>query len=81
MSINPVCCCGFETETADHYLLRCKLNSDLKLDLFDDVFAMNQTLENCSDHQLVNVLLYGSENFTFSPNAKYLSRTIKVVTI
>ena len=67
-TINPMCSCGFEPETTDHYLLRCKLYTDLRLDLLNDIF---------SEDQLVNVLLFGSENFTLDANANILRRTIK----
>ena len=67
--------CGFEPETPDH--LRCKLYSEPRLYLLNEVFLMNQTLENFSDEELVNVLLYCPENFTFSTNAKILGHTIK----
>ena len=63
-----MCSCGFEPETTDHYLLRCKLYTDLRLDLLNDIF---------SEDQLVNVLLFGSENFTLDANANILRRTIK----
>ena len=61
---------SFEPEARNLYLLWSKLYFDLKLDLLNSMFAMNQTLKNSFDEQLVNVLLYGSGNFTFSTNAK-----------
>ena len=42
---------------------------------------MNQTWKNISDEQVVNILLYGSENFTFSTSAKNLSNTIKFLKV
>ena len=59
--INPMCCCGFELETTDHYLLRCKLYTDLRLDLLNNIYTINQSLKNFSEEQLVNVMLYGSK--------------------
>ena len=61
VTINPMCSCGFEPETTDHYLLRCKLYIDLRLDLLIDMHTINQSLKNFSEDQLVNVLLFGSE--------------------
>ena len=70
--------CGFEPETADHYLLRCKLYTDLRLDLLNDIYTINyKSLKNFSEDQLVNVLLFGSENFTLDANANILRRTIE----
>ena len=72
-----MCSCGFEPETTDHYLLRCKLYTDLRLDLLNDIYTINQSLKNFSEDQLVNVLLFGSENFTLDANANILRRTIE----
>ena len=72
-----MCRCGFEPETTDHYLSRCKLYTDLRLDLLNDVYTINQSLKIFSENQLVNVLLFGSENFTLDANANFLKRTIK----
>ena len=36
-----------------------------------------QSLKNFSEDQLVNVLLFGSENFTLDANAHILRRTIE----
>ena len=74
-TINPMCSCGFEPETTDHYLLRCKLYTDLRLDLLNNIHTINQYLKNFSEEQLVNVLLFGSENFTLHTNANILKRT------
>ena len=76
-----MCSCGFEPETTDHYLLRCKLYTDLRLDLLNDIYTINQSLKNFSEDQLVNVLLFGSENFTLDANANILRRTIEFVKV
>ena len=74
-TINPMCSCGFEPETTNHYLLRCKLYTDLRLDLLNDIYTNNQSLKNFSEYRLVNVLLFGSENFTLDANANILRHT------
>ena len=76
-TINPMCSCGFKPETSDHYLLRCKLYTGLRLDLLNDIYTINQSLKNFSEDQLVNVLLFGSENFTLDANVNILRRTIE----
>ena len=72
-----MCSYGFEPETADHYISRCKLYTDLRLDLLNDIYTINQSLKNFSEDQLVNVLLFGSENFTLDANTSILRRTIE----
>ena len=69
--------CGFESETTDHYLLRYNLRTDLRLDLLNDIYTINQSLKSFSEDQLVNVLLFGSENFTLDTNANILRRKIE----
>ena len=71
-TINPMCSCGFEPESKDHYLLRCKLYTDLRLD-----YTIRQSLKNFSEDQLVNVWLFGSENFTLDTSANIVRRTIE----
>ena len=53
--INPMCSCGFDPETTGLYLLRCKLYIDLRLDLLNNVYTINQSLKDFSEEQLVNV--------------------------
>ena len=76
-TINPMCSCCFEPETTDHYLLCCKLYTDLRLDLLNDIYTINQSLKNFSEDQLVNFLLFGSENFTLETNGNILRHTIE----
>ena len=47
-TINPIRSCGFATETTNHYLLRCKLYTDLRLDLLNDIYTINQSLKSFS---------------------------------
>ena len=68
-----MCSSDFDPETKYHYLLRCK--PDLRLDLLSDIRTINQSVKNFSEEQLVNVLLFGSENFTLDTNGNILRRT------
>ena len=72
-----MCICGFEPENTDHYILRCKLNTELRLDLLNDIYTINQSLKNFSENQLANVLLFGFENFILDANPNILRRTIE----
>ena len=50
--INPMCSCGKEPETTLHYLLRCDLYSIYRLELLNDIYALNRSLENSSDEKV-----------------------------
>ena len=76
-TIDPMCSCGLETETTLHYLLRCNLYTDLRTELLNDICALNPTLKKLSHKKLLNILLYGSEDFRFKTNEKITKSTIK----
>ena len=78
-TIKPMCSCSFEPETTDHYLLCCKQYTALRLDLLNNIHTINQSLKNFSEDHLVNVLLFGSENFTLDANENILRHTIEFV--
>ena len=58
-----MCPCGKEPETTFHCLLRCNLYSIYRLELLNDICALNGSLENSSEEKLSKVLLYGAEEF------------------
>ena len=60
-----MCSCGLEPETTLRYLLRCNLFSDLRIELLNDICALNPTLKKLSHEKLLNINLYGSEDFSF----------------
>ena len=66
-----MCSCGFEPETTDHYLLPSKLYTNLRF----NQLTINQFLKHFSEDELVNVLLFDSENFTLYTNPNILRRT------
>ena len=64
---------GKEPEKTLHYLLRCGFYS-----IFD-ICALNHSLKNISEENLLKVLLYGAEEFSFKINSKTLKCTIKFI--
>ena len=76
-TIDPMSSCGPKPDTTFHYLLRCNLYSDLRTELLNDICALNPTLKNLSHEKLLNILLYGLENFSFNTNKKTIKSTIK----
>ena len=63
-----MCSSGLEPVTTLHYLLRCNLYSDLRTELLNDICALNPILKKLSHEKLFNILLYGSEDFSFNTN-------------
>ena len=50
-NINPMRSCGFEPETTDLYLLRCKLYTVPRLDLLNNIYTINESLKNFFEEQ------------------------------
>ena len=69
---NPMCSCGKESETTIHYLLRSDLYSIYRLELLNDIGVLNKSLNNFSEGNLLNILLYGAEDFTYQMNSEIL---------
>ena len=57
--INPMCACGTEGETTEHFLLQCHFYSALRLKLFENLEKVDQNFLNLNEKDQVNVLLYG----------------------
>ena len=68
--------CGLGPGTTLHYLMRCNLSADLRTELLNDVCALNPTLKNLSHEKLSNLLLYGSEDFSFNTNKKIIKSRV-----
>ena len=58
-TINPMCACGTEVETTEHFLLRCHFYSTLRLELFENLEKIDPNFLNVNEKGQVNVLLFG----------------------
>ena len=60
-TINPMCACGTETETTEHFLLRCQFYSTQRLELFEKLEQVEPNFLNLNVKNQVLILLYGSQ--------------------
>ena len=65
-----MCSCSKEPETTLHYLLHCNFYSIYRLELLIDISALNYSLKNIWEENLLKVLLYEVEEFSFKINSK-----------
>ena len=75
--LDPMCICGLKAETTLHYLLCCNLYSAQKLELINNVCILNPSLKNYSNEKLLNIILHGSEDFSYNIKQEILKATIK----
>ena len=80
-TLHPMCTCGLKLETILHYVFGSNLYSTQKLELFSNVCFLNPFLKNYSNEKLLNILLYGSEDFNCNMNKEILKAKIKFLKI
>ena len=66
--INPSCTCSLEVEWTSHFFLYCHYYNSVKDITFNKLSEADINLPNASDENLVNILLYGSSDFSYSQN-------------
>ena len=78
-TFNPMCLCSKEPETTLHYLSRCDFYSIYRLELLKDICDLNHCLKNILEENLLKVLLYGAEEFSFKINSETLNCRINFI--
>jgi hypothetical protein len=62
---SPVCICGIEDETVEHYFFRCPLHIRSRIDMILGILQQSDILIDDINSEL---LLYGSENVSYNIN-------------
>ena len=75
-TLNPLYSCSLETESVNHFLLRCHFFTHARKTLLDNLVETIGDVANISESKLVNILLYGNETFNAEINATILKNTI-----
>ena len=73
-TINPMCACGADVETTEHFLLCCHFYSTQRLELFDNLERLNSDFRNLNGKDQVSFMLYGSKTNTSENLTKILSK-------
>ena len=76
----PFCNCGLlESETTNHYLLRCSFFTQHRKLLLDNIVELIGSISNHTDAKLVHLLLYGNECFSVDINLSILKLTVSFI--
>ena len=78
-SINPLCSCGENIETTEHFFLHCQNFSYFRFTLLNSLANINPDLPNMDSKELTDILLYGSTKFDPILNNKILSCSIQFI--
>ena len=68
--------CGTETETTEHFLLRCQFYSTQRLELFEKLEKVEPNFLNLNAKNQVLILLYGSRTNSKDLNQEILKNVI-----
>ena len=78
--VSPICSCGTEPETTEHFLLRCQRFSRIRSDMLDNACELAKTdLNLLSDELLTKLLLYEDHTFNDRSNQLILLGTITFI--
>ena len=79
-TIDPFCLCGTNTfEASEHFFLHCPTYAYLRLKLFDNLRNNNILLLPLVKSKIIQILLYGSNNYNPSINKIILSVVIDFI--
>ena len=68
--------CDSETETTDHFFLRCLFFAENRQKLLNRMFKIDVSLKNLNDETLSDILLFGSDKYKDTVNKEILVYTI-----
>lgn len=76
-SINPLCSCGTELESTEHFLLRCQIFALSRKRLFESLSNIDPSITGLSKTRLSRILLYGDSSlFNFVQNSQIINSSI-----
>ena len=78
-SINPICNCGNDVESAIHFFLHCPLYSNECCTFLNSLSKIDHKLLDSTDTSLTQILLFGNSSFTTNDNTKIINLTIDFV--
>ena len=78
-TINPLCSCGLDIESTEHFLLHCPQFVNERRTLLSTIGNINYKLLENTDSNLTQMLLLGNTSFDITDNTKILNATIHFI--
>ena len=66
-----------EIESVSHFFLRCDFLIDLRTDLMNDLFNIDQNIPQYNETLLTEILLFGKNGFSYRKNSLIISLSIE----
>ena len=78
-TINLICCCDLDIESAEHFLLHCPQFNNERCALLSTIGGINYQLLVNAESVLTQMLLFGNTLFNITDNTKILNDTINFI--
>ena len=75
-TVNPLCSCALETESTDHFFLRCQNYVSFRTALINKLSSTNSGIVPLRPSALLKVILYSNKMFNDKSNQRILTATI-----
>ena len=72
-TINPICICGGDIESINHFFLHCPEYCEARQTLFDNIQSIDKMLLSQNESSLTHLLLYGDPKRNSNVNAFILN--------
>ena len=78
-TVNPLCSCALETESTDHFFLRCQNYVSFRTALMNELSSINSGIISLRSSALLEVILYGDKMLNDNSNQQILTATINCI--
>ena len=78
-TLNPICNCGNDVESAIHFFLHCSLYRNERRTLLNSLVNIDHTLLDNTEFSLTQILLFDNTTFNAIENTKIINVTIDFV--
>ena len=75
-TLNPICNCGNDVESAIQFFLHCSLYSNERRTLLNSLVNIDHTLLDNTDFSLTQILLFDNTTFNAIENTEIINLTI-----
>ena len=78
-TLNPICTCGFDTETLNHFFLQCPRFTNERQNLLLKIEKNIPAISKKTDTSITSILLYDDPSFSAELNTNILNLSIDCI--
>lgn len=78
-TLNPLCSCSLETDSVNHFFLRCHNFVQIRTNLKNELQRIDRKILELPNDSLIKLLLYGDDRYNTENNTMILNSSIKFI--